>query len=450
VALGEAGAVPSPTFPALVAVWGVAAGARVAGTLLRLAVAVLVGRLFGPLALALYFLTLTLANGAGLVASLGLESTAARFTAHHLGRDERSQARGVLLFTCGVSAAAGLVLAAAMFLGAHQLATWLRRPDLVDGARLAALAVLFGPVGAVARAGLTGLDGARPAVVLDQVTGAAIAVPTLLAMRAAGWDSPVAGVLAVTIGQVLTTAASLAVLYVRAAPLRPPAAFDPRPWLSFSAPMWLERGLFFVIGSTGYFLVARWQGTDDVAVFGAAVRVAMFVVMPLEAAVTILGPLFANLSGQGRWDELQRLYARATWALLATGAGLGAAVLLTGRWALEAFGTGLGAGYPTLVLLVLGYVVSCGTGPCGLMTVMTGHPGPRVANVAGGAVLTVVLTVLAVPRWGAAGAAGAIAVATTVLNVRQVRQVRRLVGLRTYDLRGTGPMPPAEASGARR
>src|SRR5215210_2403832 len=120
--MGEAGPVRWPAPRDLLAggsrraaaLWSATAGARVAGTLLRLAVAVLVGRLFGPVALALYFLTLSLSNGAGVVASLGLEATVARFTAHHLGRDERSLARGVLLFACGVSAAAGLVLAVAM------------------------------------------------------------------------------------------------------------------------------------------------------------------------------------------------------------------------------------------------------------------------------------------------------------------------------------------------
>lgn len=409
----------------------------------------LVSRLFGPLALGLYVLTLALSQGAGVVASLGLEATAARFTAHHLGRDERSLARGVLLFTGGVAAAAGLVLGLSMFLGAHQLATWLRRPEMDDAARIAALMVLVASVGAVARAGLTGLGGARPAAVLDQVGPAVVALAALVTMHGLGWRSPLAGVVAVTAGQVLTAAASVVTLYVRAAAIEAPARFSPGTWLRFSLPMWLERGLFLLIGSTGYVLVARWRGADDVALFGAAMRVAMFVILPLEAAASILGPLFADLSARNAWAELQRVYARATWALLVAGAVVGGLTLLMGRWALNAFGAGFDAAYPTLALLVAGQMVSSGTGPCGLMTVMTGHVGARVRNVALGAILAVALTILAVPRWGAAGAAGAMAVATAVLNIRQVYEVRRLVGLRAYDLGASGPGRAVEGSGIR-
>jgi O-antigen/teichoic acid export membrane protein len=432
-----------------VAQWSVTAAARVAGMVLRLAVAVLVSRLFGPLALGLYVLTLSLTSGAGVVSSLGLEATAARFTAYHLGRDERPLARGVLVFCCAVSAGAGLALAGALFLAAPSLASWLRRPELVDAARLAAAAVLAGAVGAVARAGLTGLGGARPAAFLEQVVSASVAIPTLVVLHAAGWRSPLAGVVALIAGQVVAAVASLATLAVRATPLRAPAAFLPRAWLRFSAPMWLERGLLFLLGSTGYFLVARWRGTSDVALFGAASRVAMLVILPLEAAATILGPMFADLSARDRWDELQRVYARATVALLAAGAGVGVVTLAAGRWALAGFGSGFGAGYSTLVLLVAGQVVSAGTGPCGLMAVMTGHVRARLINVAVGSALAVALSAVAVPRWGAPGAAGAIAVATTVLNVRQLRDVRRLLGLRAYDLRAGAPPPPvAEEAGA--
>ncbi len=430
--------------------WSVTAAARVAGVVLRLAVAVVVSRLFGPLGLGLYVLTLSLSGGALVVASLGLEAAAARFTAHHVGRGERSLVRGVLLFSCGASAAAGLVLAAALLVGAGQLAVWLRQPEVGDASRLAALVVLVGSAGAVARAGLTGLDGARSAAVLEQVVPPLVAIPALVGMHAAGWDSPVAGAIAGSLGQVLTSVASLATLYVRAGPFRAPAAFTPGPWLRFSLPMWLERALFFLIASTGYFVVARWRGANEVALFGAAARVALLVALPLEAAASILGPMFARLSARGEWGELQRTYARATWALLVAGVGLGAVTLVGGRWALTGFGAGFGAGYTTLVLLVVGQVVSSGTGPCGLMMVMTGHVGARVANVALGAFVAVTLTVLAVPRWGAPGAAGAIAVATAVLNIRQVYEVRRLIGLRAYDLRASGPEEPAVGSAAKR
>lgn len=433
---------------AAAAKWTVTAAARIAGMVLRLGVAVLVSRLFGALALGLYVLTLSLTSGAGVAASLGLEATAARFTAHHLGRDERSLARGVLVFCCAVSAAASLVVAATLFLGAPLLADWLRRPELDDAARLAAAAVLVGSVGAVARAGLTGLGGARPAAIFEQVVPALVTVPTLLALSAGGWRSPLAGVVAVTVGHVVGAGASLATLMFRAAPLRAPAEFVPRPWLRFSLPMWLERGLLFLLASTGYFLVARWRGAGDVALFGAAARVAMLVTLPLEAAATILGPMFADLSARERWADLQRVYARATVALLAAGAGVGAVTLVAGRWALAGFGPGFGAGYRTLVLLVAGQVVSSGTGPCGLIAVMTGQVRSRVTNVALGAVVAVVLSFVAVPRWGAPGAAGAIAVATGVLNLRQLYDVRRLLGLRAYDLGAGGPFEPVEPSGA--
>jgi len=219
-----------------------------------------------------------------------------------------------------------------------------------------------------------------------------------------------------------------------------------REWLSFSLPLWLERGLLFVVASAGYGFLARFRDTATVGEYGAALRVAALVGLPLAAVSSIFGPTISNLAGRGEWDVLQALYARLTWALAGIGAVLGLALVAGGRLVLAAFGPRYPAAAGALAVLAASQIVNSATGPSGLVLVMTGRTGWRLANATVGAVMTLGLSWFAVPRWGALGAAVALALPSSVINVVQVHQVRRFVGLRAYDRAAAPPVVYGEHS----
>ena len=406
--------------------------AQLAGLFLRLATAVLVARLLGAAALGLYVLTLTLASGAAVMATLGLDRGLAHFIAHHRGRQEPAAVAGVFAFSSAATATAATAAGGLLFVLGPQLALWLHHPELGPATRVTALSVPFLVLGQVARAGLTGLQDVRLAAILEQLTVPLATTVVFLAVHLGRPADVAAPVVAAAVANVGVGLASWLALRARLSSEWAPGSWRPGEWLRFSFPLWLERGLLFVVASAGYGVLAAYGDQGSVGMFGAAVRVAGVVGMPLLAVSAIFGPTISNLAARGEWQVLQVLYARLTWALAGTGGVLGLALAAGSPWVLAAFGPGFGSAWGGLALLAASQVVNSATGPSGLVLIMTGRTGVRLANAAVGAALTVGLSWLAVPRFGAAGAAGAVALSSSILNVVQVHQVRRLVGLWAY------------------
>ena len=407
--------------------------AQLGGVFLRLATAVLIARLVGPAALGLYVLALTLANGATVVATFGLDRTVLHFIAHHRGTEDAGAAVGVFVFASAVAATLAVAVGALVFVGAPHLAMWLHHPELVAAARVVALATPFLTLGQVARAGLTGFQDVRLAVALEQIAVPVATAAVVVVVHLRNPHDALAAVVAAALAQGGIGVVSWVALRGRLAHEAAPVILRPSQWLRFSIPLWVERGMLFVVAAAGYGFLARSADTATVGAYGAALRVAGLVGLPLLAVSTIFGPTVSNLASRGDWARLQVLYARLTWALAAIGGTVGLAVAASGRWVLAGFGPRFSAAAGALAILAASQVVNSATGPSGLVLIMTGRTVWRLANAGIGAGLTLALSWWAVPRWGAVGAAAAVGLSSALMNVVQVYQVRRLVGLWAYD-----------------
>ncbi len=418
--------------------------AQLAGVVLRFVTAVLIARLQGASALGLYVLTLTLASGATLLATAGLDRAATRFVSHHRGREEGAETLGVLFFSCLVAAGAATLLGASLYLAAPTLATWLDNPQLTSPTRVMAVAVPLLALGQVSRAGLYGFQDVRLAVVLEQVVTPAATALVFVALYVWRPTNSIAAVLAAAVAQSAVGLASWVAVAGRLGHGRAVPAFRALEWLRFSLVMWLEQWMFFIVGAAAYAFVARYQDTEAVGVYASAARVAALVGLPVMAVGSVFGPAISNLAARGHWDRLGEVYARLTWSLLLTGVTGALVVGGAGRWVVRGFGPGFSAAWAPLLVLVLGQVVNCATGPSGLMLAMTGRTGWRLANACVAAVFAVGMSWMFVPRWGVTGAAAAGVVASSLVNAIQVFQVRHLLGLWAYARR---TRPPGDRAG---
>ncbi|HEV3400956.1 MAG TPA: oligosaccharide flippase family protein [Acidimicrobiales bacterium] len=411
---------------------GVAVAAQLAGVLLRFVIAVLIARLQGASALGLYVLTLTLASGATLLATAGLDRAATRFVSHHRGREEGGETLGVLFFTCLVAGGAAAILGASLYFAAPTLATWLDHPQLTSPTRVMAVAIPLLALGQVSRAGLYGFQDVRLAVILEQVVIPGATALLFVVLYVGRPANSIAAVLAAAVAQSSVGLASWVAVAgrLRRQPTAP--VFRVLEWMRFSVVMWLEQWMFFLVGAVAYAFVARYQDTQAVGVYASAARVAALVGLPVLAVSSVFGPAISNLAARGDWNRLSDVYARLTWTLLLIGVTGALVVGGAGRWVVRAFGPGFSAASAPLLILVVGQVVNCATGPSGLMLAMTGRTGWRLANASVAAVSAVGMSWVFVPRWGVTGAAAAGVVASSVVNVVQVFQVRHLLGMWAY------------------
>jgi O-antigen/teichoic acid export membrane protein len=264
-------------------------------------------------------------------------------------------------------------------------------------------------------------------MVLEHVAapaGTALLVVAFHAWRPADTTVPV---IAVAVAQGACAVVAWAAARHRIAEVRDSGVFRPLEWMRFSVPVWLEQWMFFLVATSGYVFVARFDDLQAVGVYASAVRVAALVGLPLVAVSAILGPTISNLAGRGEWERLGELYGRTTRVLTVVGIVAAVGLTVVGKPVLGSFGHQFRAAWATLAILLAGQAVNCATGPSGLMLTMTGRTVRRLANVTAGGAIAVGLSFVLVPRWGTVGAATAGVVASSLVNGVQVRQVRRLL-----------------------
>lgn len=201
-------------------------------------------------------------------------------------------------------------------------------------------------------------------------------------------------------------------------------------WRAAALPMLLMSMLQISVAKAGILIVGALLGTTEAGIYSSADRLASVVQFGLIAVNAWAAPLIAELHGNGRRAELQRLLHVATRGLTAFSLPLCGALLLFGDRILALFGATFTQAYPALAILTLGQLVNALTGPVGFLMTMTGHQREATWVETFTTALHLGLTTALIPLLGMNGAAVATAIAVSVRNVSMAVLVWRRMGVR--------------------
>lgn len=209
-------------------------------------------------------------------------------------------------------------------------------------------------------------------------------------------------------------------------------------WIAASTPLVLVEGLYLLMTNTDIVLLGYFVDPDEVGIYFAATRIANLMAFIFFSLNALAVPKFAELHGAGKHDELQRFVRGVIHAMFWPTLAAGAVLLVAGQFILGLFGEGFDAGYPLLVLLMLGFLMRAATGPTEYLLNMTGNQN-IVAIVYGGAAAgNIALNLSFIPVWGAAGAAAATAISVLLSTVALAVVVRRRLGITAFIFTGSG------------
>jgi O-antigen/teichoic acid export membrane protein len=172
---------------------------------------------------------------------------------------------------------------------------------------------------------------------------------------------------------------------------------------------------------------------DQLALFGAAGRLAMVVTLPLDMIGLAVISTISELHAQGRLAELQRVLqltagAAAIVALLAF-----TAMLILPATILDVtFGPFYRNAATVLLILGAGQLVSSMTGSCGYTLTMTGHHNWNLSVNLVATVLLIAIGPLAAAHFGIAALALVSATILAFKNVVLLLLVRKLIGVWTH------------------
>lgn len=174
------------------------------------------------------------------------------------------------------------------------------------------------------------------------------------------------------------------------------------------------------------------RGATAAGLFGIARKVASVPLIVRQAFLYVLAPLSSAQDAADR-SRIAPLYAFAARLSAALVVPIGAAIMLLGPDILSLFAPGAGAALAMLVILVAGRVGEAVLGPATPIVEMTGHRILPLANAALGVALWALLAWWLTPRYGPEGMALAVAVGAVAIALAAVAELYASDRLHPFD-----------------
>jgi O-antigen/teichoic acid export membrane protein len=332
-------------------------------------------------------LLINLVGFAGMVASFGLPETMIRLVAERLARGQEHSLRPLLQRCWQLLALTSLVVA-----GATALFFWLigfrlfNLPGSLLLAVVVAAAILALSWQMVGAAIIRGFHEVRWANLLSGgQSGGPIAVTMfLIALAGLFLSLPHAAVTSTVVAQLLMGAILVTavitfwrlsvVMHVQSVETVTDGVPSVAELFLDAFPLAMSQITAFCTLSADLWLTSSLLGTEEVAYYGNAKRLVLFLGIPEQLAMLTIIAIIPDLYARGKMLDLQRMIRQAT-TLAAIPAVLAAAalVLLPKTILGIAFGPQYQVAAGVLVILALGQVVANLLGPCGYVLLMTGR-----------------------------------------------------------------------------
>ncbi len=397
----------------------------------------LLTRLYGKVAIGLFFIAYNLIEILGGLAISGFIDAAIMFASRHIHENHdldtfRSYMRRIIVAT--------LLISLALALGLFFFAPVLNRfyySDHPELARILQVMAFILPLEAVSRLSVAipkahlimGLEVITIGVVFPVATASLAILLWYLGFSAFGVG------LSFMIGWSLTAIASLFVLS-RVVDVRPLLSGRfrraPTPGLfAFAVAQNLNMALNRFISSMDVLMLAGFGVQPDrIAFYSLGAQIVRNVRQVKLIFSGSYGPVIARHYHEGRILELNSTFARVCgWSL-----SLGIPALFAVAWfrqdLLQLFDSTFTTRPDFMLILLVNPFFSVATGLTGNAIVMAGFSNWNLLNSLTVGILNFILILILIPRWGLYGAAIATAVAGTVVSIMQILEARLLVGLK--------------------
>ena len=399
--------------------------------------AMLLARVLGPADVGAYFLAISLVIPLAIVSQLGLSRAMVKLVASALALERPNAARHAIRVALPTTLVVGGLLALGVADGPGRWLTSL----LQDGERLrAALPILalmglsFALIDVMAET-LRGFHDLRAASALgDFLVQRLLLVLALAVLWLWAWPAAVGDVLVLALCAalaVLALAAGLVWRQLRALPQRG-APFGTVEILRHGAPFLLVRLNLWVTAGADLWLLGMFRPPEEVAVYGAASRMALLTAIPLMVCNSVLAPTVAELYSRRQLDRLEKVVRAAATMAAAPAALVVLVFVLAGDRLLGLlFTDAYRAGYPVVVCLALGQWVNVAFGSCAISLTMTGHQRDVMIASTVTAAATIVGFYLLAPH-GTLAVAAVIAASLVLYNLILSRIAHRRLGIRTW------------------
>jgi O-antigen/teichoic acid export membrane protein len=419
-------------------------GGKVATIVLGVAINSALARLLTPNELGAYFTTYALVVIGASIAQLGLDRAVVRFVSAAIADDDPGRARAAIRRTLVYGGLGALTMGAILFLG---LGDWLATTVFRSDAIAAVMPIAAGWLIVTALQSLLvetfrGLQRFDLSTVLDALLVDTLSASIFGVLVLAGAGADLEAIVLLSAGATLTiTVLAAGLLLGRVRGLHGEGDVGTRELLSYAWPLLITNIAILLLGrGVDLWILGAYQTQADVAIYGAASRLVVFVATPFLIVQGVTPPIVAELHQQGRIRDMERaLRGAASIAGLPSFLVLLFFILFGSTVMSLVYGDFYAQGATPLVILSIGRLVAVWTGSCAVVLMMTGHQRVAMVVTISAGILSVVSGILVAPRFGIVGVAVTTTTAQIVQNLVQLYLAHRLVGVWTHILLSPKP-----------
>lgn len=411
-------------------------GGRLIFLLLTLIINALIARLLSPADVGTYFLAQSLVIAVAALVSFGLPQTTVRMLSEAIATDQLGRVTDVvwkaLLFVAGSATTVSVIWG----LGTGR---WLIQLAL-PGSGIGAVTVLFAVWlwGTTVQAAITemfrGLHDIRLASLLGNVLPTSLNAVVLAIVWASRLEVGLDTVILVAIVATAVVCGSGIVLLwqrLRFVPGGRETQFVELIRESFR--IGIIGIAAAVFGQCDIWIIGMFNSSEDLAIYGAAARLAAIFPAPLLVVNGVLAPIIAELYAKGDNRKLERILRTATTVC---GLPVVVLVLLTMGYGEMLLGMIYGDYYREgrllLCLLGVGQLVNVGTGASSLVLLMTGYQQVLMNVTLLTGAFRLCLIYWLTSRYGAQGTAMASVVSLSVQSIVLILVTKNRVGIWTH------------------
>jgi O-antigen/teichoic acid export membrane protein len=400
-------------------------GGRILIVATGLVSSVLLARLLTPQALGTYFLAYSIVSAGTSLGQLGLTTTVVRLVAEGIGLNLFGRVRRMISVVLGVGTLGALGVGLAYLLFGDDLAKIVfNAPALAAVTGLVAGWIMVGTVQGLLGETFRGFHDVRLATILGgHTTGTATGVATVTLLAASlfllwlvNGQTTLATVLllAMCSGAVNTLVAGW-LLHRRVARLprqTPDEGQESNPKnalrevLSISLPLLIVTLVTMVRTGGDVWTLGAFVPKSELALYGAATRLAVMVTMPLIVVNAVVPPFIAEMYSQGRREGLEHvLRSVATLSGIPAWLASMTCIFFAGPILGLVYGNYYREGALVLALLSIGWFVGVFTGSCGVVLAYTGHQKALAVIEIASSAATLIAMLAAVEPYGIVGVA---------------------------------------------
>ena len=397
----------------------------IAGNVFKYGNNFMIQRGFGPGLYGLYTLSYAIVTLVASIFNLGLDDAMVRYVSIYRGKKQPKLLRGLAIFCSALVGLAGMIGALLVFFMLPYIASVRHSVEIVPVLLIMIPIIPLVCMQVIWSAGLQGFKEFKWRVLTQRLLIPGVLLVLLIPVLIF-FHNITSVAIALLLSIMFCTIVSLFFFFRKLSSISQQRAreYDLREWIGFAIPNFLTSIVDTVLDSVDTVLLAVFA-ISNVAIgqYGAAIRIAIFVSMPLQSFNTMFSPTIAELYSKGEYQKLSAMFKIVTkWALTFSLPIFWIAVLFA-EPLLGISGIGFTPAWPLLIALAIGNLINVATGSVGYMLLMTGHQKITFLNSLVAIVFNIVLGVILIPRYGAMGVAIATGVALSVVNLMRLLQV---------------------------